>query len=425
MREFISIDEIRFWCCAHQAFHDAEHRFRIMKCRLAVPQNPMADPRRRAPTVSGGRLLALRRRPWPWKGPGTQFYAQVRTDGLAAFHRSNASRKTPGDRAQMTTTTKLDLTNFRKLDPLDKLKQAKRLVDAGNGVLRLEKRGGVLYLRERSTFQFLVEKLVLFPKEIRAREMDARKAINEHIMPFLSEDALIARVHMAGDQTPLIDNLHRRVFSTKKSPEREKRRNSEAPENFAACTRTMINDMTTVPLGLSVARVSPSKVVADLRIIATEELFNQRPYEWSGLNDRLDDYNNWAKKECSASKNNGIRLVKYYEGTLAPWKGMGHKTIVLEVLKDDEAHWKSAYTASRDFIKDRKLHQQTVSIMLVPRCSPQPGEDTKNEKESDKDWLDRMRKIMDAVELKGKKSTAPVVATPDTRRQAFLGVEND
>jgi hypothetical protein len=118
-------------------------------------------------------------------------------------------------------------------------------------------------------------------------------------------------------------------------------------------------------------------------------------------------------------------LTKHYGEVLKEEHVPAIRTLVLEVKEDKELHWKAAYTASHQFIKKKKSCQQTVSIMLVPPYSPQPGKNTESGKESDNDWLKRINKIISDVEVTEYKSTAPGAATPYTPRKAFLGVEDD
>lgn len=298
-------------------------------------------------------------------------------------------------------TKKINLETFHALSDAKKWKKLNSLINAGQGPLRLWKQEvevevevevekkvngkkeveskRVIYLRPRTWGQYFYETLFLFPAEREARCDKVRAAIQMYIRPHLDAQTSMTAVVstdkqreisttlLNSERLAMLDRLESRVyaeridsnlFSNKPKHVADK---TKGDYLFFQDVRTPYHGMTTVPKGLSIAKIAPFKVTADVRILtkATHILANN---SWPpGENVSPGEEWTFQKKGKRGKKDS---LEEYYAGMLNAF-GQHARTIVLEVADDNDDHWHSAYDAACHWLAKCRSNSKP-SIMLVP-----------------------------------------------------------
>ena len=305
------------------------------------------------------------------------------------FPKALSEPKYEVDNAQATRikrpirTKKIDLARFKELNAAEKQKKLNALINAGKGPLRLwkEEVNGeeVRYLRPRTWGQYLYETLWLLPDEKEARCDKVRAAIEMHIRPYLDEGTLPSDLSMRDKKTQatananivnldILDRLHCRVYVENidsrylygNTPKRRSPWEKDQSIHSEHMRRTF-HGMTTVPAGLSIARVAPFRVKADIRIMtaATHRVAENFP-QFGANGSPSNEYT--CRSEVM--HDDPAALTKYYAGLLEAF-GNDAGTIVLEVQHENDAHWHAAYAAAKERIKKGGAGAG-LSIMLVP-----------------------------------------------------------
>jgi hypothetical protein len=274
--------------------------------------------------------------------------------------------------------------SFLKNDKLGSATALILLADLSKGPLRLQKRveNGVTvkYLGVRSWPTYFFEKLIATPAQKTKAKIEAQVAIEQHARSFLKNSGLT----MAGRSADgIIATLHSRVIGglvTKLPVEQEAARAQEGNTTTAPTFQDQDGLIRTkhktfrgaaiVPTGLSIAAISPLKVIADIRLV-TEATFNtplgqnklarctvSQGAFTSDIQAGIDDY----KVQYLNSLNCVAALVQ--------------TSVVLEVQPDangkcSDANREGARQAATAFIQSRKLLRRHVSVMLtVPELPP-------------------------------------------------------
>jgi hypothetical protein len=282
-------------------------------------------------------------------------------------------------------TKKINLETFRAVDDAKKWKRLNSLINAGQGPLRLWKAevdgARVLYLRPRTWCQYFYETLFLFPAERDARCAKVRAAIQMYIRPCL--DAQVRTTTTAvtktgkasrtstilnAERAALLDRLDCRVYTARIDPGSfygnkpthvlEKKKGNDT---FSLDVRKAYDGMTTVAKGLSIAKIAPFKVMADVRILTKTTHILADGLPTPGENCSPPDQ--WTCLENEQLKNSDA-LREYYMGMLNAY-GQNKYTMVLEVGDDNADHWRSAYHAAHQWL-GRQPSRNKPSIMLVP-----------------------------------------------------------
>lgn len=287
------------------------------------------------------------------------------------------------DIKRQVKTKKINLTTFCTLDDATKWKKLNSLIRVEQGPLRLckEEVDGkrILYLRPRTWGQYFYETLFLFPAEQEARCDKVRAAIQIYIRPYLdAQETTTTLTQNPGEtqtatllnteRTAILDRLDCRVYTDRIDPVSfYGNKPSHVPDKkkkgniFSQEMRRAYHGMTTVPKGLSIARIAPFKVTADVRILtkATHILADQLPIPGENCSPPKE----WICKKRKQSGNKSSRQ-KYYEAMLDAY-AKNKRTIVLEVGNDSNEHWHAAYDAAHRWLGKQPATEKP-SIMLVP-----------------------------------------------------------
>lgn len=331
-------------------------------------------------------------------------------------------------------TKKIDLKAFAGLSGSKRLKDLNSLIKAGKGPLRLwkEEVGGeqVLYLRPRTWGQYFYETLFLFPAEQETRCDKVRAAIQMYIRPYL--DAQMTTTVMTQnpgenrtaallntERMAILDRLDCRVytdqidpasfFGSKPSHVLDKKRKRDA-NIFSQEMRRAYHGMTTVPKGLSIARIAPFKVTADVRILTkvTHILADRLPIPGENCSPSAQ----WACPEEKQFRYRA-RLRDYYMGMLEAY-GRNMRTMVLEVGDDGDDHWLSAYDAANQWLADQPEHDKPA-IMLVPLYRADDFLPSRHGKAHNQGWSALMAKKLEMEDVRipnqASNSSAPPVTS--------------
>lgn len=323
----------------------------------------------------------------------------------------------------MPKSTKIRLSHFHLLTPDQQLEALNKLIDSRRGPLRIREKDlgkgqKIFYLGTRTWPQYFLETLELFPAEKEERRRAARNAIEHFITPAFN--------HSNGNpfNDDLIQKLHYRVY---KRSVRGSNYYRDKPKQIDECrigdqtyrfdSRTVMAGLTTVPKGLSIARIAPTKVVADVRIMV----------------DKVEDEMSVFGRTCRniaaplVIDNDLPYLVKHYTGLLESKKiDNSCRSIVLEVQGNNKSHWQAAYTAANTVMKQMlKPAKQGISVMLVP---PGDAMAIPQDQELDHyDWLDTISGYLKETAPKCKavspSSVSAIQAAPPTLKE--IDSDND
>jgi hypothetical protein len=256
------------------------------------------------------------------------------------------------------------------------------LATFGSGPLRLEKKveNGVTvtYLGVRSWSTYFFEKLIATPAQVAKAKIKTQAAIEQHVRSFLNNSGLT----FGRDPEGLTAALQSKVVGKSVMPESIAEAQADrkgSPGNMPAYRKPpevletkgkCFNGATLVPRGLSVAAVSPLRVIANVRLV-TEASFQTCPGGVSrkGLTVSQGDF--------VIDKRNGAHdYKKQYLDRLNSVAGLIHTSVVLEVQRDDgdacsDANLEGARSAAAEFGNAQKSRGKHVSVMLtVPRLTP-------------------------------------------------------
>jgi hypothetical protein len=153
--------------------------------------------------------------------------------------------------------------------------------------------------------------------------------------------------------------------------------------------RTTFNGMTTVPKGLSIAKIAPFKVMADIRIVTpkTHRIADALPH--TGPN--ASPPSGWIRK-MRTEKDNAELAKENYKSILNAY-GENKETIVLEVHFDKQSHWRAAYAAAKEWLASQASHSRP-SIMLVPPYDSDTFTPSGNARVDKEGWSNLMAELV-------------------------------
>jgi hypothetical protein len=328
-------------------------------------------------------------------------------------------------------TKEINLIAFCTLDDATKWKRLNSLIRLGQGPLRLGKEevNGqlVLYLRPRTWGQYFYESLVLFPAEQEARCDKVRAAIQMYIRPYLDAQGKTTVVMpnsgktrtttlLNTERTAILDRLDCRVYTDRIDPASfygskpshvlDKK---EKGNIFSQEMRRAYHGMTTVPKGLSIARIAPFKVTADVRILTTATHILADKLLTPGQN--CSPPGPWT---CKKKKQSGNKRSpqEYYKGMLDAY-AQNKRTIVLEVGSDGDVDWRAAYDAAHQWLAEQPATDKP-SIMLVPLYRVDDFLPSMHNKSHNQGWPALMAKKLGMKDVRAPNQTSCLAAPPVT-----------
>jgi hypothetical protein len=254
-----------------------------------------------------------------------------------------------------------------------------KLADFANGPLRVEKKveNGVkvTYLGVRSWSTYFFEKLIATPAQKANARIKTQAAIEQNVRKFLVNAELkISR--NAQDLTAVLQSkvvgksITPKVIDNAGTDQVSKASTRPAysmPPEVNETKGMAFRGATTVPAGLSVAVISPLKVIANVRLV-TETTLTTHPT--SDLRKGVTV----SQGPFVSDSRNGVNDYKtYYLDCLKSVTGLIETSVVLELQRDSgdqcsEANQEGARSAAVEFIGTRRLKGKHVSIMLtVPK----------------------------------------------------------
>ena len=253
------------------------------------------------------------------------------------------------------------------------------LADFANGPLRLKKKveNGVTvtYLGVRSWSTYFFEKLIATRTEKANAKIKTQAAIEKHVRSFLNNGGLTfgrsAEDLTAALQSKVVGKSITPALFVEDGKDQDDIASTEPTyRTLPKVTETKnktINGVTTVPTGLSVAVISPLKVIADVRLVTSARL---------KTHSASDTRHGLTVRQVAVVSDRSARAADFktqYLSRLNSVAGSIETSVVLEVQPDSgkecsEANLDGAYSAAKDFIKTQRSSGKHVSIMLtVPK----------------------------------------------------------
>ena len=253
------------------------------------------------------------------------------------------------------------------------------LADFANGPLRLEKKveNGVTvtYLGVRSWSTYFFEKLIATPDQKANAKIKTQAAIEQNVRKFLNNSGLTT----SRNPEDLTAALHSKVVrksivpvAIAKAGTDQVGKASTRPTYSKTCEVVetkgkAFHGATTVPKGLSVAVISPLRVIANVRLV-TEATFKTHPSSDSrrGLTVAQGDFVIDKLTSVNEFKAQYLKCLNSVAGSI-------ETSVVLEVQRDcgntcSEANQEGARSAAVEFVGTQRLKGNRVSIMLtVPK----------------------------------------------------------
>lgn len=325
----------------------------------------------------------------------------------------------------MKEETRFRLNSFRGKEADIQRERLDKLIADVEGPLRAYREtvngNRILYLGVRTWPQYFEEffftHIVCMPEKIAEIKKETRAAIAQYIEPHLIVQAGVQNaIQNQRHAVELMDMLYMRVdnsrvcadyFARKRDCETSSLKTNV--DAFAGTKSIRPGGCFTVPKGLSIARIAPAKINADVRILAKPDTI---PHARTRQGD--DDHRE-SKIERDGTgmqhgKENAFSDIATSYASLLEEQAAGKKTVVLQLLSNASLHWFVAHTVSTEFIRD--AGRDKPSIMLVP---PDPEQHPSNEilrKLSDKAWLDER-----IENLKHPEGLPPSRASGDQQRK--------
>jgi len=240
-----------------------------------------------------------------------------------------------------------------------------------------------------------------------------RAAIQVYIRPYLDAQTTTTVVIptsnekrtsplLNAERVAIVDRLDCRVYTDRierssfygNKPSRvlDKRKGDNI---FCQDMRKTYAGMTTVPKGLSIARIAPFKVTADVRILTKTTHVLADKLLTPGENSSPSGQWTCSEKE---ERTNEDALQDYYKGMLKAY-GQHKRTIVLEVGGDSDSHWRSAYDAANQWLATQPANAKP-SIMLVPLYRIDDFLPSKHSKAHNQGWSALMAEKLQMKDVK-------------------------
>lgn len=297
--------------------------------------------------------------------------------------------------------------NLRNLsaNSVKSIETLQKLAMSSDAPLRLEKRGGQIYLGVRTWPTYFFEKIVASEKEIAHTEGKTQKAIEMHVRSFLTDSNTTFN---EAEADAVIFNLHKRTtnklitrpvfLKAVKTPGAEKRQDVHANNDLRKVNGKRFDDAILVPKGISIAALStikkpdnkikniddliqrlitsiksPAAKNTTLHVTADARLVRKETYE-SATKSLLRGGTTFQLGSLpSKIPPSSEDFSKYYKRELNGVATAVKTTVILELhhdLKNDcsKANVQGALNAANRFMDERKLAGKPVSVMLtVPK----------------------------------------------------------
>lgn len=255
-----------------------------------------------------------------------------------------------------------------------------------NGPLRLQKKvesaTTVTYLGVRSWSTYFFEKIIATPAQVAKAELKTQAAIDQHVRSFMNNSGLTTKY----DGETVVASLQSKTVGKSVLPVPVaavgKNGKSGTRPNYKKCEVVeakgkLLRGTGTVPTGLSVAAVSPLRIIADVRLV-TEATFELHP-----LGDARRGTTCSLGEFPAVGKKVGVNdFKKYYLGKLNDVAAFINTSAVMELERDNgkccsAANLEGARAAATEFRGMQKLqHGKHVSIMLTVPQLPSKQDDT-------------------------------------------------
>lgn len=259
-----------------------------------------------------------------------------------------------------------------------------RLAELANGPLRLQKKVEndvtVNYLGVRSWSTYFFEKLIATPAQITKAKLKTQNAINRDVRSFLHNSKLT----MGSDPESIVAALQSKVVGKSVSPEPVSKggtndhsgtgANHRDPEVLQTTGKLFLGTGT-VPSGLSVAVVSPLRIIADVRLV-NEATFNLHP---------AGDIRRGLTYSLGVTPPEDMKMgvddfKKFYLDKLNGLTASVQTSVVMELYRDSgiacsAGNMEGARAAVKEFTGFKKLHGRHVSVMLTVPALPSVEQD--------------------------------------------------
>ncbi|MDB5758786.1 MAG: hypothetical protein JWM30_2075 [Burkholderia sp.] len=243
-----------------------------------------------------------------------------------------------------------------------------------SGPLRLQKKvengNTVIYLGVRSWSTYFFEKIIATPAQVAKAKLKTQVAIDQHVRSFMNNSGLT----FSYNEETIVANLQSKTVGKSVSPvvisEAEENGKSDTRPNYkkrevVEAKGELLSGTGTVPTGLSIAKVEPLRIIADVRLV-TEGTFGLKTVanQLKGQIYSLGEFPDVDKTTSVAD------FKKYYLGKLDAVAAFVHTSAVMELAPDDEkncseAHLTGAYAAAKEFREKQIGQGKHVSIMLA------------------------------------------------------------
>jgi hypothetical protein len=154
------------------------------------------------------------------------------------------------------------------------------------------------------------------------------------------------------------------------------KRQGDSPPKYSSARRKMFHGATTVPTGVSMAEVSPLKVIANVRLV-TKAYYEEHEKHLSTSLSKGETIRQAAIQNLSNPDSEYFK--KEYLQRLNDNADLIQTSVVLEAQADStstcsDANLKGAREAAEQFVQEQRGKNKHVSVMVtVPECPPLPN----------------------------------------------------
>jgi hypothetical protein len=248
------------------------------------------------------------------------------------------------------------------------------LAQFANGPLRLQKKvengNTVIYLGVRSWPTYFFEKIIATPAQVAKAKLKTQVAIDRDVRSFLHKSGMT----LGRDHESIVADLHMKVLgksilpvpaSTDRTSDVSSTGPNYRPPEVVETKGKLFHGSGIVPTGLSVAKVKPLRIIADVRLV-TEGTFTLKTFadQRRGQICSLGQFPDAGK---TATIND---FKNHYLGKLNAVAAFIQTSAVMELAPDDRETCSSpnlegARQAATEFAKEQKKQGKHVSIMLA------------------------------------------------------------
>lgn len=319
----------------------------------------------------------------------------------------------------MSDETRFRLNSFSTASAERQREKLQSVIADARGPLRAywknKGRDRVFYLGVRTWPQYLKEfffmHIVCMPEKIVKIQKKTQLAIAEKIEPHLI-------VAANGNDTSknqrhaieLVDKLYWRIHGDHVCDDYLQRKQDCEIGPFEIYQKKFVGTKSirpegciTVPSGVSIARIAPAKVNADVRILARSD-GSPRAQTSESNGDPVESKMQLGSEDIPHEQSDSnLNLFPFYSCLLKE-SATGMKTVVLQLRSNESSHWLAAYNAATEFIEPARTNKP--SIMLVPPDSEWESSNQGLPWISDAQWLqERMKNLKNSDALPPPRSS--------------------